>query len=152
MAEKRIDIEREKRFGDTAVDGLLAGVIGGAGMMGYLVVVALLTGQSAAQMVGRFDAAQNGSLMPGLLAHMGVSAVYGMMFALIAQPGRWIRPLPGPRWVQGVVYGLALFGVARALLLPAVGSPLLEIAPEQFAIAHALYGLLLGFRSGRVAQ
>jgi hypothetical protein len=48
-------------------------------------------------------------------------------------------------WLMGLGYGLVLFGLARGVLLTAVDSPLLQVTPVHFAIAHALYGLILGY-------
>lgn len=50
----------------------------------------------------------------------------------------------------GAVYGLALLFVAKAVVLPAAGSPLAEIPTLHFAVAHVIYGVVLGYLSERI--
>jgi hypothetical protein len=43
-----------------------------------------------------------------------------------------------------LVYGLVLVLAAEVIVLPATGSPLRGIPVVHFALAHALYGVVLG--------
>lgn len=135
----------ERRVGETAVDGLLAGLAAGAVMLGVLVVAGWLVGLGPAVTVGRFDPAPAGRWLPGLTTHLAVSAVYGLLFALVVAGVVRLRPaLARWTWLLGLGYGLLLWGMAQGFLLPGVGSPLLAIGALQMAPAHAVYGLLLG--------
>ena len=135
---------KEATLGDAAVDGLLAG--GGAGLLmaAYLIVVGLAMGETVGVVLGRFDPGQGGAPLVGALAHLATAGVYGVIFGLLGRfvPRGWRGRVPG--WLAGLVYGLALFAVALALL-PAVASPLQEIPRLHFAVAHVIYGLTLGF-------
>jgi hypothetical protein len=133
---------------DAAVEGLLSGIAAGLLMALSLIGLGLITGDEPASILGRFDPGGQASPLTGGLAHLAVSGVYGILFGLgwrLLQ-----RRLPAlPAWVGGLVYGVALFGLAETLLLPATGSPLGEIPAAQFGLAHAVYGLALGLLVGR---
>lgn len=141
---------KERSIGDTAVDGLIAGLIAGVGMALYLVLASLLTGAGPLTTLGLFDPARAGNGVTGMLAHLAVSAIYGAIFALLLKGLGQIRPsLFSVSWAAGVVYGLLLFGLAWWLMLPAVNAPLLQIPSLHFALGHVVYGLLLGYWLGR---
>ena len=141
---------REKKIGDTAVDGLLAGLLAGLAMTAHLVLTGLLIGIPAAVTLGRFDPGMDGGWLIGSLAHLAVSSVYGAVFALmfLLLVRRW-GALLRFGWLIGLVYGLVLVALARGVLLPMVGSALLEIATLHMVMAHAIYGLVLGFEVSR---
>jgi hypothetical protein len=89
----------------------------------------------------------NGLLPPlqGLLMHLAVSSIYGMLFGLIRN---WIRPnwldrLPG--WLVGLSFAMGLWIFAVTLLLPAAKSLMLDLPWVVFFTGHIAYGLVLGF-------
>ncbi len=130
--------------GDAAVDGLLSGLGAGLVMAAYLVVVGLLRSEGPGVMLARFSAGAAISPWMGLLSHLAVSAMYGVVFGLLSRwiLRRWSRTSAG--WIAGLLYGTLLFLVAELVILPGTGSPLSAIPPLHFAIAHLLYGLVLG--------
>lgn len=132
-------------MGDTAVDGLVAGLPAGLGMAIVLALSGLIDGTPLLTTLGYFDPARGGNWLTGLLAHLAVSAIYGVVFALLMAAVSRIRPslyrLVG---LWGAVYGLALLGVAYGVWFTAVTSPLAQIAAWQMGVAHLLYGLILG--------
>lgn len=139
-------VEKKVGVGETAVDGLLAGLAAGVAMTLFLLGAGLLGGTAPAVLLGYFDPAGEGNWLNGLLGHLAVSAVYGVGFALLR--GGVVRLwLAAPRysWLLGVVYGLVLWGLARGVGLTAVDSPLHQIAPLVFALAHLVYGAVLGY-------
>lgn len=141
---------REKKGGDTAVDGLISGILAGLAMAAYLVLVGLLTGIPAIVMLGRFDPGIDGGWLISTLAHLAVSGVYGVVFALLfAVMVRIRRPLLRFGWLIGLIYSLVLVALARGVLLPIAGSALLEIEPTHLVIAHVIYGLVVGVEVGR---
>lgn len=92
-----------------------------------------------------------GPAILGLMVHMMVAVLFGLVFASIA---RTFRVQGGVAPVVGVVYGLVVFAVMTWVVLPAVadvfggGKPISDM-PEMvgygsFAIEHALFGLVLG--------
>jgi len=141
---------REKKRGDTAVNGLIAGILAGLVMAAYLVLAGVLSDVPPAVMLGRFDPALEARWLNGTLAHLAVSSVYGVVFAFLFAAMVHIRPsLLRFGWLLGLVYGLALLTMARGVVLPIADSSLLQISTGHLLIAHAIYGLLLGFEIGR---
>jgi hypothetical protein len=135
--------------GDTAVTGLFNGLLAGAAMVGYLVIALGISGESPADVLSRFGSA-NGATSPltGAVSHLAMSAIYGIVFALI---WRWIPQRSKSRRLAllgGLIYAAILFTIAELILLPAAGSPLLNI-PLHFGIGHAIYGVTLGLFARR---
>lgn len=142
--------QRRATTGDVAVDGLLAGM--GAGLaMGFLLLLAgLLSGVAPGEMLGRFDPANNGDPLVGGLLHLAVSGIYGAIFALLFRLLRRRWPVIARySWLVGGVYGLLLWLAAQVVFLPGMNSALSLIPPLQFAAAHIVYGLVLGYLIGR---
>ena len=149
--EKTVD-ERRQTAGDAAVDGLLAGAAAGMAMAAYLVVIGLVAGEGPAVVLARFDPSGAGAALPliGAVMHLAVSAVYGLLFGVIYRligRGRLAGRAAG--MLMGLVYGLALLLVAQGLALISAGVPLREISVAHFAIAHFIYGLVLGWLVAR---
>lgn len=102
--------------------------------------------------MSRAGSIDNVSPLVGGLLHIAVSCMYGALFASACQ-------LPVRRWFPtasiwtvtgiGLGYGGLLLILAQFVLLPQTGSPLFEIPPAHFAIAHLMYGASLGFLVGR---
>lgn len=143
--EKAYVTQKKKSLGDTAVDGLVAGLPAGVGMAVVLTLTGLVSGRPPLVTLSYFDPAQSGRWLTGLLAHLAVAAIYGVVFALLLAAAGRLRPSVS-RLVAlwGVVYGLALLAVAYGVWLTAVPSPLAQIAAWQMALAHVVYGLGLG--------
>ena len=69
--------------GDAAVKGLFNGFIAGLGMAVVLVAAGLISGVPAASTLAHFTPTPNSSLLTGVLAHLAVSGIYGMIFGLL---------------------------------------------------------------------
>ena len=140
---KTIPVQKNA-VGDAIVAGLFAGLLAGLVMLAYLVITELVAGHSPLAVLGWFASGNNGVPLLGGLMHLAVSGVYGSFYGLIrfAIPGRWRSRLPG--WLSGMLYGLRLFALAELFLLPGTGSPLLAIPAANFALAHLIFGLVLG--------
>jgi hypothetical protein len=135
--------------GDAAVNGLLNGMLAGAVMAAYLVVALSISGESLADVLNRFGAADGpSSPLIGAVSHLAMSAIYGIAFALIWR--RVARRSQRRRLALagGLIYAGCLFAIAELILLPAAGSPLLDI-PLHFGIGHAIYGVTLGLFTRR---
>jgi len=156
MAEVDRFTPRQTTAGEVAVDGLVSGILAGAGMALYLVVVGVVVGDEPRLVLGRFDPGSGFSPLSGALTHLAVSCVYGMLYGLIWRPlarsrlgmgllGGWLP------WLAGLGYGFALLLVAEmvTLRLPGTSSPLGGIPFLHFAVAHLIYGLVLSFLMGR---
>jgi hypothetical protein len=136
---------RERSIGDTAVDGLLAGLIAGLSMAIFLALAGLLEGTPPLTTLAYFDPARAGGWLTGLLAHLAVSAIYGVLFGLLLGVLGQIRPSALRwRWLLGMDYGVALWVLGLGIVLTAVGAPLAQIPAWQFGLAHLVYGLALG--------
>ena len=135
---------KDKNTGDLAVDGLVPGVMAGILMMGVLLLGGILSGVSAETVLGYFAPSSGGAAL-GLVTHLAVSSVYGLVFSVLA--GRFSgRP---SSWGIGAVYGLLLYGIGTALVIPGVSAALALAGGGQLLLAHLVYGLALGGLSAR---
>jgi hypothetical protein len=135
----------KKSIGDLVVDGVIFGLASGLVMVTYLVLVGMIGGEGLGEILGRFSPMGDANPATGLLAHLAVSAIYGLLFGMLSTPFKERLT----RLVVGIGYGLALFFLARFALLPVTGSALENISPLNFAIAHMLYGVTLGIFVGK---
>ena len=83
-------------------------------MVGVLIPVGLLAGNTWRQALNVFCPFGQDAPLLGLLLHLGVSAVYGIVFGLV-QP---LIPQRLPGWLAGLGYGVLLFALAELVLLP----------------------------------
>jgi hypothetical protein len=133
-------------IGDAAIDGLFGGLFAGA-VMGVIILLAgLLVGESPASMLSRFSSGQAATPLTGILVHLAVSAVYGMVFcsAIYILPVSFLKKIPG--WLAGLFFGIVLLALAEWVLLPGLRSPLLELPLWILLLGHGMYGLVLGMR------
>jgi hypothetical protein len=150
MIESKRLAYNERRMSDSALDGLFGGLAAGVAMAIYLVIWGLREGLGSGAVLGMFDPSFRGIALSGALTHLAVASVYGILFGLIWWALRRALRLSVPAWLVGTVYGLLLLLVAKAVVLPAAGSPLTEIPILQFAVAHMIYGAALGYLSERI--
>lgn len=136
---------KSKTTGDAAVDGLLAGLVAGVVMAGYLLITGVIGGDDLGLILGRFAPGGPTTPIAGALSHLAVAGIYGAVFGMLANVLRKRVPI----WAAGLVFGLGLFLIAQYALLPGTGSALLEVSPVHFGIAHGLYGGILGWQVGR---
>jgi hypothetical protein len=132
--------KRQSSISETVVEGLFAGVAAGVVMLVYLLASGLLSGETVALVLGRFSIQTPPDPLQGALLHLAVSSIYGMLFGVV-------MGLLGGRfsaWGLALLYVLAIYLLARWVLLPGAESHLLDMAPIQFALAHLVYGLVLG--------
>lgn len=141
-----------KTIGDIAVDGLFSGMGAGLAMAGLLLIGALLDGTGIAGTLGRFDPGAEGSPVVGALLHLAVSGLYGVLFAVVYHVlrQRWAG-IARFAWLLGAAYGLGLWLTAHFVLLSDLNLALTAFAPWQFALAHLVYGTLLGYLMERHA-
>ena len=142
----------QRSFGDAAVDGLFGGMVAGVLMALYLVVAQFVAGDGPATTLSRFDASGTASPWTGAVLHLAVAGVYGALFGLGLQLMARIIRHPVPPWPAGLAYGIVLLLVAEGLVLPATDSPLRGIPVVQFALAHAIYGAMLGLLISRARR
>ncbi len=151
MRESKQVLYRARKLSDVTLDGLFGGLAGGAAMAVYLVLWGWMDGETPQTVLGLFDPDRRGIPLTGLLTHLAISAVYGILFGLIWWALRWTLRLGAPAWLIGVAYGLALLTITKTIILPLSGTPLAEIPTLHFALAHLLYGAVLGFMCERAA-
>jgi hypothetical protein len=144
--EKLENLTKEKTsFGDAAVSGLFNGLVAGAAMAVYLVLAGLLLGHGAGFM-SYFATGAVVSPQLGTLAHLGVSGIYGILYALLLRGMRFAKFTTVPGWAMGFAYALLLWLVAVLVVLPGPGALLKSIPAVHFLVAHGVYGLVLGLR------
>jgi len=151
MMSKTSLLAREKySFSDAAVDGLHNGVIAGVFMGIYVLLIFLLGGLPVEEVMSYFNDSTSSPLY-GAVIHIAVSAIYGLIYALIFLPitsrrqnisGIGLAVLPG------MIYGVMLWGIAYFIILRE--SLPLGFAPSiHLLTSHLVYGVLLGFLTQR---
>lgn len=145
-ASKPVDVSSTSA-GDAAAAGLLHGLAAGLAMAAFLAAAGLLRGQGPVETLAAFTLSGQpaaSSALTGLLGHLAVAAVYGLIWGLA-----W-RVIGGrtaiPAWLGGLVYGLLLWGGAQ-LLVRSFGSGLAQLAPWALLAGHLVYGLTVGWLS-----
>jgi hypothetical protein len=136
---------KKHSIGDSAVSGLFAGLLGGAAMALVIVLFSLLAGHGAAYL-GFFATSTPVSPLQGLLMHLAMSGIYGMLYGLIHRQVRIERFRLLPGWLSGLGYALVLWLFAVSVMLPAARSLILTLPWYVFFSGHLAYGLLLGAR------
>lgn len=140
----------------TLVRGALAGMAGGVVMAMWSMIVLWLTGVGfwaplnfiahtfwrGAPLDETFS---GGALILGLVIHMMMSAILGMMLAIALS-----RPSPASRnraalAVSGMVFGIVVWLVMQYLIWPAIDEAAAPLFTAWvFAIGHLMYGLVTG--------
>lgn len=132
--------KRKSTFGEMTTEGLFAGLVAGIVMLLYLLGSGLLSGESVSLVLGRFSIQTPSNPVQGALLHLAVSATYGLLFGIIYTPlGRRFSS-----WILALLYASAIYLLAHFIVVPASGSRLLEIVPIHLALAHLIYGMVLG--------
>jgi len=136
------------------VDGLIAGLEAGLLMVVFLILLEWISsGNGPGLTLARFDPGDNPVPLTGLLVHLAVSGVYGLLFGFIGWLfnsrksmilGGWI-PL-----ISGGLYGTAIFLLPWLTFSPNIGQNFLGFSPLIFWLAHVLYGSSLAFLLARV--
>lgn len=148
MLQRKQENRATKPLGDLAVDGLLQGLAAGVIMLASLLVIGLLDGAAPTVVLTRFGMSGSASATTGLLGHLAVSAVLGLVWGVLY--GSLLRRTPLPAWLLGVAYGLLLYAGAMLFVVSATG--LVEFAAGQLLAAHLIYGLTLGWLCGRTSR
>ena len=127
------------------IDGLLAGVLSGAGMGVLILAIEWTLGHNPLEVMGWFAPSSDSSPVVGGLAHLAVSGIYGMLFGWLAHLTRSRRGSRFPTWLLGLLFGLAIFLFAELVRLPGSLAALENIPIWVFGLAHGVFGVLLGW-------
>ena len=95
-----------------------------------------------------------GGPLRGVLLHMAVAGVYGLLFGLIAHASGYLRDWvksPLLAMLAGLIYGSFLWLFSGMVLLSVDVSPFDSFPQPAFAIAHLIYGVALGALAQRQA-
>ncbi len=151
-----------KSWGDVVRWGAIAGLISGIVMAMFMMIVTALTGMGFLAPLYAIAATFNpswamtkgvdlGPILVGLMLHMVNSAVFGVIFTLLA---RWLLPraltLPMSALV-GMMWGLILLAVNQLIVLPAVDTPMVTATNGilgWWVAGHLMYGIALGVIAG----
>lgn len=137
--------KNKNSISNLAVDGLLFGLVGGIAMFSVLAIFTMFSGGSAGSLLQYFNPGGLTSPGSGLISHLAVSAIYGLLFGVLVWPVArrlWSTQIAG--LLAGLVYGILLLFLAQIAILPGTNSPLVQIPFWQWAVAHGIYGVLLG--------
>lgn len=142
--KQQMEARQTESWGDTAVSGLLAGIVAGVVMATFLVAAGFVGGDSVAGVLSHFGGGEGALPLVGLITHLAVSGVYGIGWAYFLRVV--CRLIAAPVWLIGLAFGLLLYLAAQGIFL--VGPTLLiGIPPLQFLIGHGIYGLVLGLQA-----
>jgi hypothetical protein len=151
MSDSQPLMRARSSIGDAAVDGLLNGVVAGVVMAIYLMISGVLTGAGLAATLSAFDLGQGASPVRGALIHLAVAAIYGMVFSLIYRLiGRGRSISRGGNVIIGLAYGLLLWLITQVAFVAGINVALSSLPMAPFAVAHVVYGAVLGWLAGRV--
>lgn len=143
----KVDIitDNKSSVSNLAVDGVLFGLMGGIAMILFLAIVGLLSGETPAALLARFGTGELTSPVRGLISHLAVAAIYGALFGALVWPllTRFTTPAVSG-WLGGLIYGGFLYLLSQFAILPMANSPLAQIPGWQWAMGHAIFGLVLG--------
>lgn len=128
-----------------AIGGLIGGIVMAMVAMLYTLVAQGDLLAPLKQMGATFftsDPGSAGSLIAGLMLHMMMSVIFGIVFALMVK-GRAAGF--GPLVVAGMIFIAVEWAIARFVVLPVVDPPLVvTFGAVGGIIAHAMYGAVLG--------
>jgi hypothetical protein len=140
-----LKVKASKAGDQVIVDGLLAGMAAGTAMILFLILVGWMFSEPPSAILARFSPAQQP--WQGLLLHLGMSAVYGVAFRLAGYytHGLWgWHNEPLLAMLAGVIYGSFLWLLSGLVLLSVETSPFASLPVPSFAVAHLVYGVVLG--------
>lgn len=145
MDKMDIVTQNKPGLGILAVDGLIYGLVSGVAMVLGLAAMALFSEGGPGTLLARFNADGLTSPVLGLMSHLAVSAIYGLLYGVLVWPIlRRITPVPASAWIGGLLYAGFLFLLAQIAILPGTNSPLGQIPSWEWAVGHVIYGLVLG--------
>ncbi|HWQ13452.1 MAG TPA: hypothetical protein VNL77_11665 [Roseiflexaceae bacterium] len=139
-----------------AAAGVIAGLVGGLAMAVVGALLALATQVDiwfmpkaiAAVVMGRaavanpgFDAAP---VVVGTLIHFVVSALLGVIYALLMSRVLRVTTEYGAPVVGGLVYGALIWLVAYFIVVPLINPMLQEVYQPSFIIQNLVYGTVTG--------
>jgi len=140
MEKSEILVHKEGTIGDIAVDGLFDGILAGL-VMGLLMIgIGLLEGDPPGIVLTWFS--PSNGVLSGLVTHMAVSSVYGVIFSLIFQVGarRWLPRIPiALSLASGLLYGLILWALAQFIMSTEAGVYLSDIPRISLFFGHLTY-------------
>lgn len=140
-------IRKRAAIGDAAVDGLFSGLGAGLVMAVVLVLLGMARGEGPVSVLSRFSGSDWVTPWTGLLSHLAVSGIYGILFGMLV---RWALPYwRNWSWLMGLIYGALLFVLAALVILPGTHSLLRGLPAWEFGLAHLVYGAVLGTLAAR---
>jgi hypothetical protein len=145
MEKSAVQTTQKVSFGDAAVSGLFGGLLGGIAMGAVIGIASLVAGQGFSYL-GKFAAGTPVPPLQGFLMHLGVSSIYGILYALIYHAIGVKRLAQIPGWLTGLVYAMLLWAFAVTILLPSTNALILNVPWWVFFTGHVAYGVILGLR------
>lgn len=145
MDEKGLITGNKNDIRALAVDGLIFGLLSSLGMVLVMASMAVLTGNPVKILLEHFGIGDLTSPIQGLLSHLAVSAIYGLLFGVLIWPVLWrFSSENWMGWLGGLVYAFLLLFLAQAAILPGLDFPLAQLPLWQWVLGHAIYGFVLG--------
>lgn len=157
----RVTREPTVETGTAVKYGIIGGIIAGALFAISEMVMAALMGMPAwvpLQMIGAIvlgpgvlppSAPTISTVLVGMIVHFILSAIYGVVLALIALAIPALRSSVGLMTIVGMVYGLVLWLVNFYVIAPVLFPWFAEASPVVQFVAHVFFfGAVLGYYLG----
>ncbi len=146
MDHQVIPQERKETPAEAVMIGAIRGLLAGGFMTLYVLLAGMVVADSDWAYVRYLDLAHSGSPGQTIFIQLVVSAAFGAAFGFFCY---WSRPVQEgwlPTWLAGMAYGMALWVLAVALILPRDHFTLNPLASVYLLFAYLVYGLILGLR------
>lgn len=140
------------KISNRAIDGLIYGLVSGVAMYLSMALLTLFMGEAPGDLLERFGIGGLTSPIQGLVSHLAVSAIYGIVFGALLWPlFKLFNTAKILNWLGGLSFSAVLLLLAQIAILPGTGSPLAQVPFWQWALGHGIYGLVLGGLFARTA-
>ncbi len=147
MADQETLHARKVSLGIAVVNGFFNGLLAGVMMALYLVLVVQLVEGSGWAYMGYLDIMLRDTPWQAVLIHLTISATYGVIYTLLLRLTRLDQQNLMPRWLAGLSFGMLLWLMNFAWILPKDSLILGPLPSGYLLFAFMIYGLVLG--SGR---
>ncbi len=145
MADQEMLHERRASLGISAINGFFNGLLAGVMMALYVVLVVEVVVGGDWDYIGYLGITRGGSPGHVVLAHLAISAAYGVIYVLLLRWTHLDKAELLPRWLAGMTYGLLLWLMNFAWILPKDNFILGPLPSGYLLFAFLIYGLVLGF-------
>ncbi len=146
MDDHEIPHEKKEALREAALNGAFYGLLAGVFMELYVLLAGMVVAGSDWAYVRYLDLAHSGSPWQTVFTQLAVSLLLGTFFGMFCYWSRLVQERVLPAWLAGLAYGVLLWVLAAALVLPEDHFALSTLSSVYLLFAYMVYGLVLGLR------